>query len=103
MRASTSRVSAPHSLHERSSLVPGALPAIPATLTLALALATAPQPEVVARHTTEYNIKCIRFSAYEEDQLVTCGRDNVRTYRLKGNQLRGVTVRMGGPDNKVRG
>lgn len=59
------------------------------------------QPEVVARHATEYNIRAIKFSWYQEGQLVTCGRDNVRLYRLKNNQLRGVTVRIGGPDNKV--
>lgn len=51
---------------------------------------------------TEYNIKAAKFSAYEEDHLVTCGRDNVRMYRLKGGMLRGVTVRTGAPDKRVR-
>ena len=60
------------------------------------------QPEVVARHTTEYNIKAVRFSEFEEDQVVTCGRDSVRVYRLKDQQLRGVSVRLGPPDRKVR-
>ena len=62
---------------------------------------TCTQPEIAAKATTEFNIKAVRFSAYEEDQLVTCGRDNVRVYRLKGGQLRGVTVRIGAPDKKV--
>lgn len=60
------------------------------------------QPEVVARHTTEYNIKAVRFSEFDEDQVVTCGRDSVRVYRLKDQQLRGVSVRLGPPDRKVR-
>ena len=55
------------------------------------------------KHVTDYNIRCIRFSAYEEDQLVSCGRDSVRFYRLKAGQLRGVSVRLGTPDRKVRG
>jgi hypothetical protein len=59
------------------------------------------QPEVVTRHVTEYNIKAAKFSAYEEDHLVTCGRDNVRMYRLKNGALRGVTVRTGAPDKRV--
>jgi WD repeat-containing protein 90 len=44
----------------------------------------------------------VRFSAYEPDALVTCGRDSVRTYRLKAGQLRGLTVRTAAPDSKVR-
>ncbi|GAX72875.1 hypothetical protein CEUSTIGMA_g330.t1 [Chlamydomonas eustigma] len=57
--------------------------------------------EVVVRQTTDYNIRCIRFSTYEEDQLVACGRDSVRFYRLKAGQLRGVSVRLSAPDRKV--
>lgn len=53
------------------------------------------------RQTTEHNIKAIKFSAYEEDHLVTAGRDNVRFYRLKNGQLRGVTARLGAPDKRV--
>ena len=57
--------------------------------------------EVVVRHTTEYNIRCIRFSLFEEDQLIACGRDNIRFYRLKGGQLRGISVRLSAPDRRV--
>ena len=59
------------------------------------------QAEVVVKHTTDYNIRSIRFSAYEEDQLVACGRDSVRFYRLKAGQLRGVSVRLSAPDRRV--
>ncbi|GFH18736.1 uncharacterized protein HaLaN_15587 [Haematococcus lacustris] len=59
------------------------------------------KPTVLAQSTTEYNIKVARFSAYEEDHLVTAGRDNVRMYRLKAGQLRGVTVRTGAPSKQA--
>ena len=59
------------------------------------------QAEVVVRHTTDFNIRCMRFSTYEEDQLVACGRDSVRMYRLKAGQLRGVSVRLQAPDRRV--
>lgn len=31
-------------------------------------------PPVVLRHVTEYNIRCLRFSPYEDDRLMTCGK-----------------------------
>ncbi|KXZ51899.1 hypothetical protein GPECTOR_11g332 [Gonium pectorale] len=50
--------------------------------------------ELVTRHATEYNIKVLRFSAYQEDHLMTAGRDSIRIYRLKNGQLRGTSVRL---------
>ncbi|GLC33983.1 hypothetical protein PLESTB_000825300 [Pleodorina starrii] len=55
--------------------------------------------ELVTRHATEYNIKVLRFSAYQEDHLLTAGRDSIRIYRLKAGQLRGTSVRLV-PQNK---
>eukprot|EP00798_Chlamydomonas_sp_ICE-L_P014445 gene14445-20453_t len=55
---------------------------------------------VLARHSTEYNIKSIRFSEFEEDQLVSCGRDSIRFYRLKAGQLRGMSIRLTAPDRR---
>ncbi|GFR42731.1 hypothetical protein Agub_g3650 [Astrephomene gubernaculifera] len=49
---------------------------------------------LVTRHATEFNIKVLRFSAYQEDHLLTAGRDSIRIYRLKGGQLRGTSVRL---------
>lgn len=34
-------------------------------------------------------------------QVVTCGRDSVRVYRLKDRQLKGISVRLGPPDKRV--
>ncbi|GIL93850.1 hypothetical protein Vretimale_214 [Volvox reticuliferus] len=55
--------------------------------------------ELVSRHATEYNIKVLRFSAYQEDHLLTAGRDSIRIYRLKAGQLRGTSIRLV-PQNK---
>ncbi|KAG2491091.1 hypothetical protein HYH03_010535 [Edaphochlamys debaryana] len=57
--------------------------------------------ELVTRHPTEYNVKVLRFSAYQEDHLLTAGRDSIRMYRLKGGQLRGTSVRIIPNDKRV--
>ncbi len=54
------------------------------------------------RQVSDHNIRAVRFSAYEPDALVTCGRDNVRTHRLRHGQLRGLTVRTTAPGRQVR-
>ncbi len=41
------------------------------------------QAEVLARYISDYNIKAIKFSPYEEGRLMTCGKDSVRMFRLK--------------------
>lgn len=45
------------------------------------------QAKVVAKHISDYNIKAVKFSPYEEGRLMTCGKDSVRMYRLKVSQL----------------
>ncbi|KAG1677552.1 hypothetical protein FOA52_014450 [Chlamydomonas sp. UWO 241] len=57
--------------------------------------------EVVTRHTTDFNVRVLRFSEFEEDQLVAAGRDSIRFYRLKAGQLRGVSVRLSAPGRRV--
>ena len=46
-------------------------------------LASSLQHQVVARHVTEYNVKAIKFSPYEEGRLMTCGKNSIRMFRLK--------------------
>ena len=41
------------------------------------------QAQVLAKHISDYNIKAIKFSPYEEGRLMTCGKDSVRMFRLK--------------------
>ena len=53
-----------------------------------------PSPSVL-RHRTDYHVNCIRFSPFEEDHLVTCGKNSIRTYRLRKGQLRGCSVNLG--------
>ncbi|KAG2423007.1 hypothetical protein HXX76_015605 [Chlamydomonas incerta] len=60
-----------------------------------------PKVDLVTRHATEYNIKVLRFSAYQEDHLLTAGRDSIRIYRLKAGQLRGTSVRLVPQDKRV--
>ena len=43
------------------------------------------QAQVLAKHISDYNIKAIKFSPYEEGRLMTCGKDSVRMFRLKVN------------------
>ena len=46
------------------------------------------QAQVLARYVSDYNIKAIKFSPYEEGRLITCGKDSIRMFRLK------VTMRL---------
>ena len=41
------------------------------------------QAQILARYISDYNIKAIKFSPYEEGRLMTCGKDSIRMFRLK--------------------
>ncbi len=45
------------------------------------------QAQVLAKYISDYNIKAIKFSPYEEGRLMTCGKDSVRMFRLKVSPL----------------
>jgi len=47
------------------------------------------------RHRTDYHVNCVKFSPFEEDHVVTCGKNSIRTYRLRKGQLRGCSVDLG--------
>jgi WD repeat-containing protein 90 len=49
----------------------------------------------IVKHTTDFNVRCVKFSPFEEDRLWTCGVDSIRCYRLKNGQLRGISVQLG--------
>jgi hypothetical protein len=36
----------------------------------------------------------LHFSPFEPDTFLSAGRDSVRTYRLKGGSLRGISVKL---------
>ena len=49
---------------------------------------------VIATQLTDYDIGKVAFSPYEEGQIVTCGRQNVRFWRLKNAQIRGSSLNL---------
>ncbi|OQR87720.1 WD repeat-containing protein 90 [Achlya hypogyna] len=52
----------------------------------------APSFPVVAKQTSDFAISRIYFSTYEPERLVSCGRENIRFWRLKGGHLPGCPV-----------
>jgi WD40 repeat protein len=51
----------------------------------------APDP-IVARQISEFPIERIKFSPYHPDRLVSCGRENIRFWRIRNGHLRGCPV-----------
>jgi WD40 repeat protein len=45
------------------------------------------QPAMVARQISDYDIRSIKFSPYEPRHLVSCGRENVRFWRISRGHL----------------
>jgi WD40 repeat protein len=45
------------------------------------------QPGMVARQISDFDIRCIKFSPYEPRHLVSCGRENVRFWRISRGHL----------------
>lgn len=48
---------------------------------------TVPSMSIVARQLSEFPISKIRFSPYEENSLVACGRENIRFFRIRKGHL----------------
>ena len=51
----------------------------------------APYP-IVARQISEFPVAKLKFSPYEPRRLVSCGRENIRFWRIKNGLLRGLPV-----------
>uniref|UniRef100_K3WKU4 WDR90/POC16 second beta-propeller domain-containing protein n=1 Tax=Globisporangium ultimum (strain ATCC 200006 / CBS 805.95 / DAOM BR144) TaxID=431595 RepID=K3WKU4_GLOUD len=47
---------------------------------------------IIAKQTCDFPVTSIAFSPYEVDHLVSCGKENVRFWRLKKNHLTGSPV-----------
>lgn len=56
---------------------------------------TTEQASLILKQRTEYDINCLKFSAFEEDHLMTCGVDSIRMYRLRNGKLHGLSVQLG--------
>ena len=50
------------------------------------------EAKVVARQISEFNILTIKFSPTEPDRLVSCGKENIRFWRIKNQHLPGCAV-----------
>lgn len=51
------------------------------------------KPEIAAKHTSEFNILCLKFSPVDNTRLVSCGKENIRFWRIKQHQnIRGSAV-----------
>ena len=47
---------------------------------------------IVARQISEFPIERIKFSPYHADRLISCGRENIRFWRIRNGHLRGCPV-----------
>lgn len=56
-------------------------------------IARGEKPEIVAKQTSEFNILCLKFSPIDSTKLASCGKENIRFWRIKdqGN-IRGSAV-----------
>jgi hypothetical protein len=50
------------------------------------------RPTLFAKQTLEYNVLFAKFSPYEADKIVCCGRENIRFLRIKKGFLPGCAV-----------
>ena len=51
--------------------------------------------ELLAKSIVGFDIQCAKFSPYEDKRILTCGRDNIRYYRVRNGQLRGQSIKLG--------
>lgn len=51
------------------------------------------KPEIHAKQTSEFNILCLKFSPIENNRLVSCGKENIRFWRIRETaNIRGSAV-----------
>eukprot|EP00002_Diphylleia_rotans_P027250 TRINITY_DN5458_c0_g1_i4.p1 TRINITY_DN5458_c0_g1~~TRINITY_DN5458_c0_g1_i4.p1 ORF type:complete len:980 (-),score=137.24 TRINITY_DN5458_c0_g1_i4:162-3101(-) len=51
-------------------------------------------PTVVFRHSTDFHIIRMKFNPYDHNQIVSCGRDNIRLWRRKGDVIHSLPVHL---------
>lgn len=49
---------------------------------------------VIAKQLSDFPIKCIKFSHFEENALVSCGKENIRFLRIRKLHLPGKSVQL---------
>ena len=50
------------------------------------------KPTLLAKQISDFNILTIKFSPVETDKLVSCGKENIRFWRVKNQYLPGSPV-----------
>jgi len=49
-------------------------------------------PEMIARQLSDFDIQCLKFSPVDSSRLASCGRENIRFWRIKNGHLPGCAV-----------
>ena len=57
-----------------------------------IALISGKKPEIIAKQVSEFNILTCKFSPIESDKLISCGKENIRFWRIKGDHIPGCAV-----------
>lgn len=52
------------------------------------------QALLLVRTVTSYHVRVLKFSPFEPDHFVSAGRDSIRCYRMKGEEIRGISIKM---------
>jgi hypothetical protein len=54
------------------------------------------KPEIFAKQTSEFDIQCMKFSPIDNTRLVSCGKQNIRFWKIKDTRnIRGSAVVLG--------
>jgi WD40 repeat protein len=53
---------------------------------------TAPEPEIVAKQISSFDISTIQFSPTHDLRLISCGKENIRFWRIKNGFIPGASV-----------
>lgn len=53
---------------------------------------TTRKPVLLAKQISDFNILTIKFSPIETDRLISCGKENIRFWRVKNQHLPGSPV-----------
>jgi hypothetical protein len=43
---------------------------------------------------TSYHVRVLKFSPFEPDHFVSAGKDSIRCYRMRGDEIRGISIKM---------
>jgi hypothetical protein len=43
---------------------------------------------------TSYHVRVLKFSRFEPDHFVSAGKDSIRCYRMRGDEIRGISIKM---------